>query len=235
MAVAQVIPSTPPPATSRSNGQPSSTPSKSPPPTRQQPSRPSASSIESTRSISNLGTVRESTDSHEARRRDSERVKASNALDGKISEAYSSDTRTSHSYNTANASSDASGDEWGANFWITIVDPQVRSPLASLEFDQRSDLISCLTFQTQTQFYACPATGQASWDPPAGNFVCVSPPYSPCCFRKLTMSSTACRHRTLESGGSCKTKVGKICHIIITPRLAKRYGRVQRGSSFPSV
>ncbi|KAG8710867.1 hypothetical protein FRC08_016610 [Ceratobasidium sp. 394] len=37
---------------------------------------------------------------------------------------------------------------WGANFWVTIVDPQ-----------------------TQNHFYACPATGECSWDPPPGNFV----------------------------------------------------------------
>ncbi|KAF9453926.1 hypothetical protein P691DRAFT_755001 [Macrolepiota fuliginosa MF-IS2] len=37
---------------------------------------------------------------------------------------------------------------WGSNFWVTLVDPQ-----------------------TQTSFYACPATGQVSWDPPIGNFV----------------------------------------------------------------
>lgn len=37
---------------------------------------------------------------------------------------------------------------WGANFWVTIIDPQ-----------------------TQNHFYACPATGECSWDPPAGNFV----------------------------------------------------------------
>ncbi|KAJ7690652.1 hypothetical protein B0H17DRAFT_1064302 [Mycena rosella] len=37
---------------------------------------------------------------------------------------------------------------WGANFWVTLVDPQ-----------------------TQTSFFACPATGQVSWDPPVGNFV----------------------------------------------------------------
>ncbi|KAJ3569619.1 hypothetical protein NP233_g4926 [Leucocoprinus birnbaumii] len=37
---------------------------------------------------------------------------------------------------------------WGSNFWVTLVDPQ-----------------------TQTSFYACPATGQVSWDPPVGNFV----------------------------------------------------------------
>lgn len=43
-----------------------------------------------------------------------------------------------------------SGDDatWGANFWVTLVDPQ-----------------------TQTSFFACPATGQVSWDPPVGNFV----------------------------------------------------------------
>ncbi|KAJ7874752.1 hypothetical protein B0H14DRAFT_3552219 [Mycena olivaceomarginata] len=42
------------------------------------------------------------------------------------------------------------GDEaaWGSNFWVTLVDPQ-----------------------TQTSFFACPATGQVSWDPPVGNFV----------------------------------------------------------------
>ncbi|KAL0956203.1 hypothetical protein HGRIS_002360 [Hohenbuehelia grisea] len=46
--------------------------------------------------------------------------------------------------------SSAEGDEsaWGSNFWVTLVDPQ-----------------------TQTSFFACPATGQVSWDPPAGNFV----------------------------------------------------------------
>ncbi|CAE6493414.1 unnamed protein product [Rhizoctonia solani] len=37
---------------------------------------------------------------------------------------------------------------WGSNFWVTIIDPQ-----------------------TQNHFYACPATGECSWDPPAGNFV----------------------------------------------------------------
>ncbi|TFK87015.1 RhoGAP-domain-containing protein [Polyporus arcularius HHB13444] len=40
------------------------------------------------------------------------------------------------------------GDGWGSNFWVTLVDPQ-----------------------TQVSFYACPATGEVSWDPPAGNFL----------------------------------------------------------------
>ncbi|KAF9219615.1 hypothetical protein BS17DRAFT_655301, partial [Gyrodon lividus] len=37
---------------------------------------------------------------------------------------------------------------WGANFWVTLVDPQ-----------------------TSTPFFACPATGQVSWDAPVGTFV----------------------------------------------------------------
>ncbi|EJD03412.1 uncharacterized protein FOMMEDRAFT_168366 [Fomitiporia mediterranea MF3/22] len=37
---------------------------------------------------------------------------------------------------------------WGSNFWVTLIEPQ-----------------------SQTPFYACPATGQVSWDPPEGNFV----------------------------------------------------------------
>ncbi|TFK47062.1 hypothetical protein OE88DRAFT_852748 [Heliocybe sulcata] len=40
------------------------------------------------------------------------------------------------------------GAVWGSNFWVTLVDPQ-----------------------TQASFYACPATGEVSWDPPVGNFV----------------------------------------------------------------
>lgn len=61
------------------------------------------------------------------------------------------------------------GTAWGANFWVTLVDPQVRS----------GDLIlnARLTAgaQTNTAFYACPATGHVSWDAPVGNFVCVGP------------------------------------------------------------
>ena len=30
-------------------------------------------------------------------------------------------------------------------------------------------------YQSQTPFYACPSTGQVSWDPPVGNFVYVFP------------------------------------------------------------
>ncbi|KAI1785369.1 hypothetical protein LXA43DRAFT_976250 [Ganoderma leucocontextum] len=40
------------------------------------------------------------------------------------------------------------GDGWGSKFWVTLVDPQ-----------------------TQVSFFACPATGEVSWDPPVGNFL----------------------------------------------------------------
>ncbi|KAG6378343.1 hypothetical protein JVT61DRAFT_14068 [Boletus reticuloceps] len=46
------------------------------------------------------------------------------------------------------ASFDPESSTWGANFWVTLVDPQ-----------------------TNTTFFACPATGQVSWDPPVGTFV----------------------------------------------------------------
>ncbi|OBZ66582.1 Rho GTPase-activating protein 39 [Grifola frondosa] len=39
-------------------------------------------------------------------------------------------------------------DGWGSHFWVTLVDPQ-----------------------TQVSFYACPSTGEVSWDPPVGNFL----------------------------------------------------------------
>ncbi|KAG9128049.1 hypothetical protein FRC07_005636, partial [Ceratobasidium sp. 392] len=63
----------------------------------------------------------------------------------------SSDSSRWHTADESVASSQQSQSDpaaWGANFWVTISDPQ-----------------------TQNHFYACPATGECSWDPPAGNFV----------------------------------------------------------------
>ncbi|KAH9940532.1 uncharacterized protein BXZ73DRAFT_42852 [Epithele typhae] len=53
--------------------------------------------------------------------------------------------RASHASLHAAARGD---DDWGSNFWVTLVDPQ-----------------------SQVSFYACPATGDVSWDPPVGNFL----------------------------------------------------------------
>ncbi|KAI0027658.1 hypothetical protein K488DRAFT_60764 [Vararia minispora EC-137] len=51
----------------------------------------------------------------------------------------------SASMRSGSSSPDETG--WGSNFWVTLVDPQALS------------------------FFACPATGEVSWDPPIGNFV----------------------------------------------------------------
>ncbi|KAF8757101.1 MyTH4 domain [Rhizoctonia solani] len=56
-----------------------------------------------------------------------------------------SSTDSSQRWTTADEGSTASDPTaWGSNFWVTIIDPQ-----------------------TQNHFYACPATGECSWDPPA--------------------------------------------------------------------
>ncbi|KZV97168.1 hypothetical protein EXIGLDRAFT_731444 [Exidia glandulosa HHB12029] len=66
----------------------------------------------------------------------------------------SSSTKTGSSSirtTTSKTSSGSGGDKkeaWGANFWVTLADPQ-----------------------SGAEFYACPATGAVSWDPPEGNFV----------------------------------------------------------------
>ncbi|CCM00835.1 uncharacterized protein FIBRA_02877 [Fibroporia radiculosa] len=48
----------------------------------------------------------------------------------------------------SSTSAPTTNDGWGSNFWVTLVDPQ-----------------------TQVSFYACPASGEVSWDPPVGNFL----------------------------------------------------------------
>ncbi|KZS88649.1 hypothetical protein SISNIDRAFT_475905 [Sistotremastrum niveocremeum HHB9708] len=49
---------------------------------------------------------------------------------------------------TSILSAGGDGEEWGSRFWVTLVDPQ-----------------------SGASFFACPATGDVSWDPPVGNFV----------------------------------------------------------------
>lgn len=71
---------------------------------------------------------------------------------------------SSSSHNTA------ANDEWGSNFWVTLVDPQV-STFPGLELNGGTQSDHPSPAQTQTQFYACPATGQVSWDPPVGSFL----------------------------------------------------------------
>ncbi|KAG8762647.1 hypothetical protein FRC11_008243 [Ceratobasidium sp. 423] len=71
------------------------------------------------------------------------------AMDFHKSHYTSSSTDSSQRWATADeAPMHSDPTAWGSNFWVTIIDPQ-----------------------TQNHFYACPATGECSWDPPAGNFV----------------------------------------------------------------
>ena len=55
---------------------------------------------------------------------------------------------------------------WGANFWVTIQDPMVSTTVA--RHDPKIDVVP---EQTQATFYACPATGETSWDPPVETFL----------------------------------------------------------------
>ncbi|KDR75311.1 hypothetical protein GALMADRAFT_249333 [Galerina marginata CBS 339.88] len=57
-------------------------------------------------------------------------------------------TLRSPTHSTFNTNQEGDDATWGSNFWVTLVDPQ-----------------------TQTSFFACPATGQVSWDAPVGTFV----------------------------------------------------------------
>lgn len=49
---------------------------------------------------------------------------------------------------------------WSLQFWVTIADPLVRAGAASPRSPQTHDV-----------FFACPASGQCSWEPPVGAFV----------------------------------------------------------------
>lgn len=76
---------------------------------------------------------------------------------------------TSSSYfgSSSSVSPSADGSGWGANFWVTLVDPQVCPQTVAEHAVSDADVI----FQTGVSFFACPATGEVSWDPPVGNFL----------------------------------------------------------------
>jgi hypothetical protein len=85
----------------------------------------------------------------------------------KSSPTHSPKSRNPRSQKSVSSFSTNQTDEgWGAHFWVTLVDPQ-----ASLRVYPIVLLFEPATSQTQTSFFACPATGQVSWDPPVGNFV----------------------------------------------------------------
>ena len=86
-------------------------------------------------------------------------------------------------------------DGWGSNFWVTLVDPQVRG----LQRVVSHSHIKQILLKTTTAFYACPATGQVSWDPPVGNFVQVTFSFSIC---RVTDFPSGCPPAKKANGGS---------------------------------
>ena len=90
-------------------------------------------------------------------------------VNGKKQTASASLTHRRPQSSSSNRSA-STNEEWGSNFWVTLVDPQVSTFFRpGLNVNPQSDQIS--SAQTNTQFYACPATGQVSWDPPVGSFL----------------------------------------------------------------
>ncbi|KAF8160909.1 hypothetical protein B0H34DRAFT_795758 [Crassisporium funariophilum] len=76
------------------------------------------------------------------------RQPSTSSNDGKLGRSNSRTSTTRTPTRSTLAGQEGDDPTWGSNFWVTLVDPQ-----------------------TQTSFFACPATGQVSWDPPVGNFV----------------------------------------------------------------
>ncbi|THV06714.1 hypothetical protein K435DRAFT_773060 [Dendrothele bispora CBS 962.96] len=76
------------------------------------------------------------------------RQSPSNPVSSANSTPSKSNSRNPRQSRSSTPGHDAEEHAWGSNFWVTLVDPQ-----------------------SQTSFFACPATGQVSWDPPVGNFV----------------------------------------------------------------
>ncbi|KIJ50528.1 hypothetical protein M422DRAFT_776995 [Sphaerobolus stellatus SS14] len=87
-------------------------------------------------------------------------VETTNSINAKHTHAHTRTSLTGHSPATPSTpihtssstmptpSPEQQPTEWGRNFWVTLVDPQ-----------------------TGTQFYACPSTGETTWDAPVGSFV----------------------------------------------------------------
>ncbi|EMD32094.1 hypothetical protein CERSUDRAFT_119077 [Gelatoporia subvermispora B] len=70
------------------------------------------------------------------------------SLNGKRTPEVHVNGRRASSVRSMSTNGQNGDDGWGSHFWVTLIDPQ-----------------------TQVSFFACPATGEVSWDPPVGNFV----------------------------------------------------------------
>lgn len=84
-------------------------------------------------------------------------------------------------------------------------------------------------------FFACPATGQVSWDPPAGTFVCVIVTISNITLVFLTgLVFLVCLQAPKESGGSSAMSLVVESPTIIKQNRERPSGNVQTVLSFPS-
>jgi len=112
---------------------------------------------------------------------------------------------------------------WGSHFWVTLVDPQVSYHLDSY-------IMTGLTgaapdaLQSQVSFFACPSTGQVSWDPPVGNFVYV---LMPSFLGHLPHGETSPDYRPAKtvSGGRLAMSPVAGSHTITTQSPARPYGK----------
>ena len=110
--------------------------------------------------------------------------------------------------NGARTSNDA---HWGAHFWVTLNDPQVYFLPCLPPFNLVNRVLTLSSHlcrvpaQNGTQFFACPSTGECSWEPPVGNFVYVQLS-SPLVFRpNLRLSSLVYHPVNLGNGGNSAT------------------------------
>jgi hypothetical protein len=121
---------------------------------------------------------------------------------------------------------------WGSHFWVTLVDPQASFFLPFVSYIGLIGIASRVFFQTQVSFFACPATGQVSWDPPVGNFVYV---YMLPFLWLLPHGENGCadyRPAKAANGGRLVTSRAEAFRIITTQRLEKLYGRSQMVLSY---
>jgi hypothetical protein len=122
---------------------------------------------------------------------------------------------------------------WGSHFWVTLVDPQVcPTPIQLSNFMGLISSHFCAV-QSQVSFFACPSTGQVSWDAPVGNFVYVLVQMFLGVLPHGENYRVDYRPARTVSGGRLVTSLGAVFHIITTQRLERPYGTSPMGLSFP--
>lgn len=111
---------------------------------------------------------------------------------------------------------------WGSHFWVTLIDPQASSTPHSFLILIRAHHTA---IQTQVSFFACPSTGQVSWDPPVGNFVYVLMQMFPGHLPHDNNIRADYRPARTVNGGRLATNLAVVFRTITTQRPARPYGR----------